>query len=493
MKKLLLNRKKGFTLLEVLLGVVIISVLATLVIPRVLHQVEKAKVAEAVTNLGAIRSAELLLHSLTGKFVAADDEAGIESALGLSFKGLFYNYKIIDANTENFLAGATPVGFLEDWLEEIKIDKDGFVGFSFGDGSGGGGGGGGDSGGGDSGGGGGGSSSGGGGGGGSSSSGSSTTVIGFGITHGSSGGGTIAVAPSLVTDPLMFFPTNVTATPNDGWLHIGWDLGSTGSYNIVYRATKINGIIGEFQQLTDATPNDGWSDEVANGTEYCYQVTSYNETTQVQSIPSHPPVCEMAAANAPGALAAIETERDLEASIRVITNADGVTSGEQLVQWLTAQGTPVLYGRTSCSWVDGQQICTNAYQDPNTGTVVISKDFLSDFQKSAVLLSHEALHAIWSDDYKQYQIGTPGHPEYGTPPDPPGGIRSINSIDQEYRAFLTMYQVYYDLKKFHGMPDDVSFDRNMAKFVNVLTGVPLPDDSEAKAYLKSLYTDLSDY
>ena len=171
MKKLLPNKKKGFTLLEVLIATVVISVLAALVIPRVLHQVEKAKVAEAVTNLGAIRSAELLLHNLTGQFVAADDDAGIESALGLSFKGLFYEYKVINANEENFLASATPLGLLENWLEEVKIDKNGFVGSSSGDSGGGGGGG--DGGGGGGGGGDGGAGGGGGGGGGEGGGGSS--------------------------------------------------------------------------------------------------------------------------------------------------------------------------------------------------------------------------------------------------------------------------------------------------------------------------------
>jgi prepilin-type N-terminal cleavage/methylation domain-containing protein len=128
MKKRFQNKRSGFSLLEVLITVVIVALLAALVIPRVLQQVEKAKKAEAVQNLGAIRSAELLLHGLTGTFVAAEDEAGIESALGLSIKGLFYNYKIIDADRENFLAVATPLGILESWLEDFGINKDGFVG-----------------------------------------------------------------------------------------------------------------------------------------------------------------------------------------------------------------------------------------------------------------------------------------------------------------------------------------------------------------------------
>jgi hypothetical protein len=143
--------------------------------------------------------------------------------------------------------------------------------------------------------------------------------------------------------------------------------------------------------------------------------------------------------------------------------------------------------------VDGQKLCLEAYYDPNTETIVINKDYLSNYPKSAVLLSHETLHAIWHEDYVAYQAGTPGHPQYGVPPDPPGGVRSANSIDQEYQAFLTMYQVYFDLKRNHDMPADTNLETNMSKFVNVNTGRPLANDSEAKSYLKSLYTDLPDY
>jgi len=134
MKKRLPNKKKGFTLLEVLVTVVIIGVLAAFVIPRMVQQVEKAKEAEATSSLGAIRSAEYLLHSTSGKFVAATDEKGIQSALNLVVGGGFYRYKIIDADGENFLALATPVGPLSDWLKEFGINKDGFVGYTPGSG-----------------------------------------------------------------------------------------------------------------------------------------------------------------------------------------------------------------------------------------------------------------------------------------------------------------------------------------------------------------------
>lgn len=483
------KNKRGFTLLEILITLLVISVLAVLIVPRVMDRVKKAQEAEAVSNLGAIRSAEILTHQLTGQFVAAADEFGISEALGLLIEGKFYKYKIIDATEENFLALAIPLDALANWLEEIGINKDGFVSYPF------------------SGGGGSSSGSSGGGSGGSSGGGSTwTTTISGAISSSGGGGGcvsyittygtggeTIVLPTPPTTNPNMPYPTHVTTTSNNGWLHIGWNSGTTGTYNIVYRATKTDGAIGEFQRLTLPTPNDGWSDQVANGTEYCYQVTSYNPATNEQSEPSSPPACSTASATSAAALAAIEAKNDLEESTRSITQADGVSSGEQLIAWLTAQGIPVLYGRTSCSYVDGGEICTNAYQDPNTNTIVISTDYLNNYPKSAVLLAHEALHQIWDKDYEEYEAGVPGRPQYGTPPTPPGGVRSTNSIDQEYRAHLVQFQIYYDLKTNHGMPADSGYESIWGKFINTETGAPLGSDSEAKIYLNGIYPGLSDY
>jgi len=50
-----MRRSKGFTLIEVLSVVMIIGVLASLVIPRFTGQAERARAAEAVNIMGAIR------------------------------------------------------------------------------------------------------------------------------------------------------------------------------------------------------------------------------------------------------------------------------------------------------------------------------------------------------------------------------------------------------------------------------------------------------
>jgi prepilin-type N-terminal cleavage/methylation domain-containing protein len=49
--------KKGFTLLEVLIVVIIIGILASIALPQYTATIEKGKSAEATTNIGSLRTA----------------------------------------------------------------------------------------------------------------------------------------------------------------------------------------------------------------------------------------------------------------------------------------------------------------------------------------------------------------------------------------------------------------------------------------------------
>ena len=48
--------KKGFTLLELMIVVIVIGILASIAIPQYIHTIERARGAEALVNLGSIRS-----------------------------------------------------------------------------------------------------------------------------------------------------------------------------------------------------------------------------------------------------------------------------------------------------------------------------------------------------------------------------------------------------------------------------------------------------
>lgn len=93
--------KKGFTLIEVLIVVVIIAVLASLVMPKLLPQTERAVVSEAIQTLGVLQRAQNQLMDLTGgttwKVVA--NNTLFKDTLNVEIKtGSKYNYECTNAS-----------------------------------------------------------------------------------------------------------------------------------------------------------------------------------------------------------------------------------------------------------------------------------------------------------------------------------------------------------------------------------------------------------
>lgn len=96
--------KKGFTLIEVLIVVVIIAVLASLVMPKLLPQTERAVVAEAMQTLGVLQRSQNQLMDMTGNenWTTANDTAAIKTVLNVEIKsGAKYNYS---CNTSHCMA-----------------------------------------------------------------------------------------------------------------------------------------------------------------------------------------------------------------------------------------------------------------------------------------------------------------------------------------------------------------------------------------------------
>ena len=75
---------KGFTLIEVLIVIIIIGILATLLLPQIGGMAERARIAEAKSTLGAMRSALMVYYMENDTFptAAAANIGAIELLLG---------------------------------------------------------------------------------------------------------------------------------------------------------------------------------------------------------------------------------------------------------------------------------------------------------------------------------------------------------------------------------------------------------------------------
>lgn len=82
-----IKNRKGFTLAEILIVLLIVAILAGMVLPRLLSQGDKAVAAEAVSIIGAIKRAELRYFDERGSWLEfaslCSSQADVEEKLAL--------------------------------------------------------------------------------------------------------------------------------------------------------------------------------------------------------------------------------------------------------------------------------------------------------------------------------------------------------------------------------------------------------------------------
>lgn len=80
-----MRRRKGFTLIEVLIVIIILGILATLAIPQFGKMTKRARMAEAWAALGAVRTAEAVYYMEEDNYAIAIGDLDFDTPTGGGF------------------------------------------------------------------------------------------------------------------------------------------------------------------------------------------------------------------------------------------------------------------------------------------------------------------------------------------------------------------------------------------------------------------------
>jgi type II secretion system protein G len=124
----MLMHKKGFTLLEILIVTIIIGILATIALPRYTATLEKARSAEAVINIGAIRVALDRYWYQNGSLPEDDNFIVLDIDNPNNVIDKLYNYSFKDNGTttslkRDYTVTATRIGDSGTWVKWVQTDN----------------------------------------------------------------------------------------------------------------------------------------------------------------------------------------------------------------------------------------------------------------------------------------------------------------------------------------------------------------------------------
>jgi len=114
------NRKKGFTLLELMIVVIIVGILASLAMPRFIAAANKAREAEGQNMLGAIRSSQLRYNLEHSEYTSVIGNLDVE----IPTPTKYYTYTAVDG-TGDVVGKATKL--TGSTLKSYQITHDGTI------------------------------------------------------------------------------------------------------------------------------------------------------------------------------------------------------------------------------------------------------------------------------------------------------------------------------------------------------------------------------
>jgi type IV pilus assembly protein PilE len=98
-------KKKGFTLVEILVTVAILAILAAIAIPGFTKSIKKAAARQAVSYLRTIRSAEKMYYAKWGEYFQPTAPSQLKSVLGAETNARDFSFSVA-ATPSTFTATA---------------------------------------------------------------------------------------------------------------------------------------------------------------------------------------------------------------------------------------------------------------------------------------------------------------------------------------------------------------------------------------------------
>jgi type IV pilus assembly protein PilE len=117
--------RKGFTIIEILIVIITMTILAGVAVPAYQGAVEKSRKAEAFRTLAAIRDSEIRYQAMNGTFAGSLSSLDFDPNATQGGQNRFFTYSVTSANNSGFVASAQRVGGAS---YVVQINQNGVIG-----------------------------------------------------------------------------------------------------------------------------------------------------------------------------------------------------------------------------------------------------------------------------------------------------------------------------------------------------------------------------